>query len=65
MDAGTVTVVTGGGSSVLSQDSLGVPNEVEKGDLFGRSLAGLDGTLAVGVPEENYGGKKNAGSSRS
>ena len=61
VEGGTVTLIAGSESSVVSQNTSGVPNKVEKGDLFGRSLAGIGRTLAVGVPEENYNGKKNAG----
>ncbi len=60
-DAGTVAVIGSGASSVISQDSPSVPNEAEKDDLFGRSLTGLGRTLAIGVPGENYKGRKNAG----
>ena len=60
-NAGTVTVVGSGTSAVITQDSSSVPNSVEKGDLFGRSLTGISRTLAIGVPSEDYKGKKNAG----
>ncbi len=60
-DAGTVTVIDGGSSSVITQGLGPVPNQPENGDLFGRSLAGDGRTLAIGSPEENYKGKKNAG----
>ncbi len=60
-DAGTVTVIADGSSTVITQGLGPVPNQPEKGDLFGRSLAGYGRSLAIGSPEENYKGKKNAG----
>ncbi len=60
-DAGTITVINGSSQAVIKQDSSGVPNKDEKNDLFGRSLVGLGDAVAVGVPQENFGGKKNAG----
>ncbi len=73
-DAGVVHVIYGGdillsasGSQVWTQDSPGVPEAVEAGDRFGAGLAtgnlGHDGhdDLAVGVPGEDRGGRRDAG----
>lgn len=69
-DAGAVTYVEGLGSGALrgtglDQGTAGVPGAPEKGDRFGASLAttseGLDTEVAVGVPGEDLGRTKDAG----
>lgn len=69
-DAGAVTYVEGLGSGSLrgvglDQDTSGVPGSPEKGDRFGASIAttskGLDTQVAIGVPGEDLGSKKDAG----
>ena len=74
-DAGSVIVLFGTidglsavGAELWTQDSPGVPNKVEKGDLFGSSLAIGDtngdgwGDLAIGSPGESLGGIATTGS---
>ncbi|GAA2093113.1 hypothetical protein GCM10009841_02540 [Microlunatus panaciterrae] len=69
-DAGSVTIVqdiydepTG---AAYDQNSPGVPGVAEAGDRFGRSLADIrvasTSHLAVGVPGEDIGSARNAGS---
>ncbi|MFJ3306150.1 FG-GAP repeat protein [Streptomyces sp. NPDC086549] len=59
---------TGRASTVLTQDSPGVPGASESGDKFGASLSLGDVTgdgradLAVGLPGENLGSLSDAGS---
>jgi hypothetical protein len=69
-DAGAVTYVEGLGSGLvhgvgLDQDSKGVPGAPEKGDRFGASIAttfdGNDTQVAIGVPGEDLGSKRDAG----
>ena len=70
VDAGSVTVLrdiyeapTG---VRLDQNSPGVPDKIERGDQFGRTLDSVrvGGTtrLAIGTPSEDIGKKKDAGS---
>jgi hypothetical protein len=55
------------GAQFWQQDSPGVPGIAEADDQFGSSLAaanfgdGEDGDLAVGAPDEDVGGRSNAG----
>jgi hypothetical protein len=64
---GTASGLTGAGSQIWSQNSIGVADTAETGDRFGSSLAvgsvGGSGLLdlAVGVPEEDIGTVKDAG----
>ena len=64
---GTASGLTGAGSQIWSQNSVGVADTAEAGDRFGSSLAmgNLGGSglvdLAVGVPEEDIGAVKDAG----
>ncbi len=73
-DAGSVTVLFGtsaglsaAGAELWTQDTPGVPGTVEKGDLFGFSLAIGDtnadgwGDLAIGSPGETVGSIKSTG----
>lgn len=67
VDAGSVMVLrfnSSGGfkASGYTQDSSGVPDSVEPGDRFGEVLA-KDGTMVViGIPHEDVGSDKDAGS---
>lgn len=47
---------------LLTQDSRGVGGVARSGDGFGSSLAALDGYLAVGVPDDQVGRVRDAGS---
>ncbi len=73
-DAGTVNVIYGSALGLAAarnqswgQDSAGIRNSAESGDLFGQALAAADFNddgftdLAVGVPKEDLGGINNAG----
>jgi hypothetical protein len=73
-DAGAVSVLPGSaggltavGGQLLTQDTPGVPNNAEQGDLFGSALAAGDfnadtfADLAVGVPGESVGSIVAAG----
>jgi hypothetical protein len=68
IDAGLVNILYGSGSGltaagnqIWNQDSSGITDAAETGDLFGSALATRDfngdgiGDLAVGVPSENVG----------
>ncbi|MFE2042035.1 FG-GAP and VCBS repeat-containing protein [Streptomyces sp. NPDC059477] len=72
---GAVTVTYGAATGLsgrtpvrITQDTAGVPGANEKGDAFGWSLSAGDTTgdgyadIAVGVPEEWLGSKRDAGS---
>jgi FG-GAP repeat len=69
-DAGMITelkTAVGGllgaaGSTNITQDSPGVPGAAEPGDQFGERLSGGARTLLVGVPHEDVGSLKDAGS---
>jgi hypothetical protein len=64
---GTAAGLTGAGSQYLTQNTLGVPDTAEPGDVFGGKLTGGDfdddgyADLAVGVPWENVGTVNDAG----
>lgn len=49
-------------ASGYSQDSSGVPGGVESGDRFGEVLAVTGGQAVIGIPSEDIGSKKDAGS---
>ncbi|MBO2449339.1 FG-GAP repeat protein [Actinomadura barringtoniae] len=59
--------LNGARKKVISQATAGVPGAPEAGDHFGSSLASADfdrdgyADLAIGAPEEDAGGKTNAG----
>ncbi len=65
--AGSETGLTGAGASTFSQASRGVAGRAEDGDNFGAALAvgDFDGDgyddLAIGVPGEGIGKKRNSG----
>ncbi|HET9648398.1 MAG TPA: hypothetical protein VFP34_09225 [Microlunatus sp.] len=73
-DAGVVQVLFGspagistGGSQTISQNSPGIAGSAERGDHFGAVLAigdvgrGAPADLAVGVPDEDLSGARDAG----
>jgi len=74
IDSGAVAVLYGSGSGIravgdirFSQNTGGVPNSNEEGDLFGASLISGDfdddgyDDLAIGIPGEDLGGVNDAG----
>jgi FG-GAP repeat len=64
---GSPTGLSGTGSQLFTQDTPGVPNNAEQGDVFGFALATGDfnhdtfADLAVGAPGESVGSRVSAG----
>ena len=64
---GTARGLVTAGSQLLTQNSSGIADTAESGDLFGRSLSSADldrdgcADLVVGVPGEDFGGLADAG----
>lgn len=54
-------LVGSGGVTHMTQNTAGVPGDMEPGDRFGERLAGGGRTLLVGVPHEDVGTLKDAG----
>jgi hypothetical protein len=48
-------------STIVSQDTPGVPGKAEESESFGQSVSIMDGYLAVGVPWEGVGGAVESG----
>lgn len=67
-NAGAVTILFGSagglttnGALLLFQGAPGVPGAPETNDQFGRSIAGTDNRLVIGVPDEDIGNLTDAG----
>lgn len=64
---GSATGLSGGSTSTIDQETAGVDDDAEIGDLLGFAIAAVDfegdgaSELAVGVPGEDLGGVTNAG----